>query len=211
MSTSLIITFILASVVAYLICGLNPAIVLSKLVYKKDIRNEGSGNPGFTNFKRVFGMKLAWLVFLLDFSKAIIIELIAGLIFSNLFGNEYRIPGISFTGIFAVLGHSFPIWYGFKGGKSFLVGLSTLFLIDWRVGLLGFAILCLFLFTTHFMSLSSLLCLIGSIPLLVIFHADWLTLVCFSICTLIIVIRHKENIKRLFTGKETKFFFGSKK
>lgn len=211
MSTSLIIILLVTSIAAYLICGLNPAIVLSKLVYKKDIRNEGSGNAGFTNFKRVFGMKFAWLVFLLDFSKAIVVELIAGVIFSKFFGAEYRIPGISFTGIFAVLGHSFPIWYGFRGGKSFLVGLSTLFLIDWRVGLLGFGILCLFLFTTHFMSLSSLLCLIGAIPLLLVFHADLSTMICFSIITLIIVIRHKENIKRLFTGKETKFYFGSKK
>lgn len=211
MSTSLIITLILTAIAAYLICGLNPAIVLSKLVYKKDIRNEGSGNPGFTNFKRVFGMKLAWLVFLLDSSKAIIVELIAGLIYSNLFDSDFRLTAIAFTGVFAVLGHSFPIWYGFKGGKSFLVGLSTLFLIDWRVGLLGFGILCLFLFTTHFMSLSSLLCLIGAIPLLILFHADLQTLICFSICTLIIVLRHKENIKRLFTGKETKFYFGSKK
>lgn len=106
-----------AAICAYLVAGWNPSITFSKAVYKKDIRTKGSGNPGFTNFKRCFGNKLAWIVFILDVSKATIVCII----FANLFERElgmYQL-GAVYTGIFAVLGHVYPVWYSFKGGKGF--------------------------------------------------------------------------------------------
>ena len=81
MKPETIIVFILAAIVPYLVCGLNPAIVISKLIYRQDIRELGSKNPGFTNFKRVFGGKYAWFVFLLDILKSFIVCLAAGFAF----------------------------------------------------------------------------------------------------------------------------------
>lgn len=202
--------FFIAAVSTYLICALNPAIVLSTIVYKEDIREKGSKNPGFTNFKRLYGMKLAWLVMILDVAKAIVPEIIFGLLFEKLLGN--RALGVAFTGVFALLGHSFPCWYGFKGGKGFLVLVGTLFVLHWPSGLIAFAVLVLFLFTLKYMSLATILCLIsGCISTWSFMYKNLPACIMFTCCTLFMIYRHKENIKRLFTGTEKKFSFSSKK
>ena len=77
-----VLIFVLTAVVSYFVAAVNPAILLSNLVYHRDIRKEGSGNPGFTNFHRVFGGKLSWLVFVLDIGKCVAVSLIAGLVFA---------------------------------------------------------------------------------------------------------------------------------
>ena len=113
--------YISAAICAYLIAGWNPAITLSRAVYKKDIREYGSGNAGFTNFKRNFGMRLAWVVLVLDLCKAAVVVSVFASLFERTLGLWQL--GAAYTGFIAVLGHAFPIWYGFKGGKGFLVGL----------------------------------------------------------------------------------------
>ncbi len=139
--------FIIAALSAYLISGLNPAIILSSLIYHEDIRKNpnGSGNPGFTNFKRCYGLKWAWLVMLLDISKAIVLELIFGWLFTIFVGENQRLLGIAWTGLFAMIGHAYPCWYKFKGGKAFLVCVTTLFLINWKAGLFAFILLSVLL------------------------------------------------------------------
>ena len=119
METKQIILLICAAVVPYLVCGINPAILLSSLMYHKDIRTLGSKNPGFTNFKRVFGGKYAWLVFTLDIGKAALVCALSGIAFSSQFG-LFQL-GAAYAGFFAMLGHCYPVWYGFNGGKGFLV------------------------------------------------------------------------------------------
>ena len=126
-----VLVWILAAVVGYLVAGINPAIVFSKLIYHQDIRTLGSGNPGFTNFKRVFGNKYAWFVFALDLLKSALVCFLFGLWFNALFG-WYQL-GVAYTAVFSVIGHAYPIYYGFKGGKGFLVCLSVLYLLDWRI------------------------------------------------------------------------------
>ncbi|MGN0563437.1 MAG: glycerol-3-phosphate acyltransferase, partial [Candidatus Heritagella sp.] len=101
-----IFLFAAAAVCAYLIGGLNPAIVFSRRIYKRDIRTCGSGNPGFTNFKRTFGNRLAWLVLVLDLTKAAAVAaLFAQLFAANGYGYQL---GASYTGLFAMLGHAYP-------------------------------------------------------------------------------------------------------
>lgn len=195
--------YISASLAAYLVAGWNPAITFSKAIYKKDIRTCGSGNPGFTNFRRSFGNKWAWLVLALDLSKAAVV---VGL-FANLFEQylgAYQL-GAAFTGLFALLGHAFPIWYGFKGGKGFLVSLSTVFVLDWRVGLIATLIMVVLLLTTKYMSLSTVTAMLPSPVFLLLFGTSTNAVLIITAIVLFVAIRHKENFKRLIAGTESKF------
>ena len=131
-----ILLYILSALTAYLVAGWNPAITFSRAIYKKDIRECGSGNPGFTNFKRSFGNRWAWFVLLLDLFKAAVVVGIFALLFEQYFG-MYQL-GAAYTGLFALLGHAFPIWYGFKGGKGFLVSLHREIAFFVPLGLEGF-------------------------------------------------------------------------
>lgn len=203
-----IFCFIVSAVFAYCVSGLNPAIIMSKAIYKKDIREYGSGNPGFTNFKRVFGNKYAWFVFALDILKGAVISVSAGLLFRQYVGS-WRF-GVAYAGIFALLGHAFPVFYGFKGGKGFLVCLSTLWFIDWRAGAIAAVVLTVLLLTVKYMSLSSMSALIVGAVFVAVFGAGWAVSLMYAVCVLFVVIRHRENIIRLIRGTESKFSFGKK-
>jgi len=202
--------FPLSAIVCFLISGLNPAIILSKLLYGKDIRECGSKNPGFTNFKRCFGMKTAIVVFIVDLAKAALCVSILSLFFDRLLGN-YQL-GAAFCGLFCMLGHSYPIWYSFKGGKGFLVYMSVIFFVDWRCGLIAFALLTVLLLTTKYMSLSAMLSVISTVISLAILDVTsyWVLILC-SMQAAFIVWRHRSNIMRLLSGTESKFSFKSKK
>lgn len=204
-----IFLFIAAAVTAYLVSGWNPAITFSKLIYKKDIRTCGSKNPGFTNFKRTFGNKWAWFVLALDLSKAAVVVVIYAILFGNHMG-MYQL-GAAYTAVFAVLGHAFPIWYGFKGGKGFLVSLSSVWVIDWRVGLIATVIMIVLLLTTKYMSLSTVVAMLCCPVMLAIFGSDIKVILIVTAIVLFMAIRHKENFKRLLKGTESRFELRSKK
>ena len=196
--------FISAAVVAYLIGGVNPAIVLSNRIYHQDIRQLGSGNPGFTNFKRVYGNRWAWFVFALDIAKAVVVVGFFSMLFRSVL--EMRQLGAAYTGFFAMIGHVFPIWYQFEGGKGFLVGAATIFLVDWRVGLIALAIMMVLLFFTKYMSLSVIIAALSCPIALASFgvHTPWTMVFCL-LSVMLMVLRHRGNIERLIKGTERKF------
>ena len=194
---------------AYLLGGLNTAIVFSKLIYHEDIRTRGSGNPGFTNFKRVYGGRFAWLVFAFDILKAVLPCLVFGWAFAACgYGRQ---TGIAFTCLFSVIGHCFPVWYCFRGGKGFLVAVTSAFFIDWRAGLVAAGVLVLLLLYPGFMSAASLSALTAGAAMLFVFGTELPAAVLFAVSTLIVILRHGENIKRLFSGTEDRFRLGRKK
>ena len=198
-----IFLYILAAICGYTIAGMNPAIAISKAIYHKDIRECGSGNPGFTNFKRTFGNKWAWWVLVLDLSKAaVIVGLFAWLLSGQ--GVDFQL-GAAYTGIFCMLGHAFPFQFQFKGGKGFLVCLSTMFVIDWRVGLIATGIMVVLLLTTKYMSLSTTLAMLICPILLIPFGASIPVILMATFCAVFMAVRHKENFIRLKNGKESKF------
>ena len=204
-----ILLYILAAVCGYLIAGMNPAIALSKAIYKKDIRECGSGNPGFTNFKRTFGNKWAWWVLVLDLSKAaVVVGLFAWFLSQQ--GVDFQL-GAAYTGIFCMLGHAFPFQFKFKGGKGFLVCLSTMYVIDWRVGLIATGIMVVLLLVTKYMSLSTTLAMLLCPILLIPFGASVPVILMALACAVFMAVRHKENFKRLIQGKESKFSLKGKK
>ncbi len=217
----------IAAVVSYLVAGVNPSILLSKLIYKEDIRTVGSKNPGFTNFKRLYGWKFAWLVLLIDVSKAVLPCLCFGLAFQAIgvvdptdfegtifTGNNFHL-GAAFAGIFAMLGHAYPVWYRFRGGKAFLVGATSVWFIDWRVGLICAGVFLFLLFTVQIMSISSMsagvTCPIA-VALIPRACAHPVVLVCCILAAILLIWRHKPNIIRLVKGTESKFkLFGKNK
>ena len=204
-----VILYILAAVCGYFIAGMNPAIVLSKAIYHKDIRECGSGNPGFTNFKRTFGNQWAWWVLILDLSKAaVVVGLFAWLLSRQ--GVDFQL-GAAYTGMFCMLGHVFPIQFKFKGGKGFLVCLSTMYVIDWRVGMIATGIMGVLLLITKYMSLSTTIAMLLCPILLVLFGASTPVVLMASFCTVFMAVRHKENFKRLIKGTESKFSLKGKK
>ena len=223
-----IAVWFIAAILSYLVAGVNPSILLSKLIYKEDIRTVGSKNPGFTNFKRLYGWKFAWLVLLIDVAKAALPCLAFGLAFravgvlntadyevgSMFTGNNFQL-GAAFAGIFAMLGHAYPVWYRFRGGKAFLVGATAVWFIDWRVGLICAGVFLFLLFTVQIMSISSmsagLICPFA-VAILPGACAHPVVLVCCALAAVLLIWRHKPNILRLIHGEETKFkLFGKSK
>ncbi len=198
-----ILLYIAAAVCTYLVAGINPAIVMSRLVYHKDIRTCGSGNPGFTNFKRTFGNKWAWWVLLSDLAKAAAPVAVFAWLFAYQ-GIGYQF-GAAYTGIFALLGHAYPVWHGFKGGKGFLVYMSVIWFIDWRAGLVALGIMLLLLLLTKYMSLSTVTAMLSCPVTLIVTEASISVILMCTACVLYIAVRHRANFQRLLAGTENKF------
>ncbi len=198
--------YIAAALVAYMVAGWNPAITFSKAIYKTDIRNCGSKNPGFTNFKRCFGNRWAWPVLAMDLLKAALVVILFAWLFESCMG-LYQL-GAVYTGLFAVLGHAYPIWYNFKGGKGFLVSLSTIWVADWRVGLIVTVIMILLLLTIKYMSLATVAATLCGPVLLLLFGASLYVALINMAMAVFVALRHRENFRRLKAGTESKFSLG---
>ena len=205
-----VLIYVLTAIVSYVVAAVNPAIVLSRLVYHGDIRKEGSGNPGFTNFHRVYGGKLSWLVFVLDIGKCVAVSLVAGLVFAPAYFST-RALGAAYAGVFALLGHTYPVFYRFKGGKGFLVTFALLWVLDWRAGLVATAVMLIVLPLSGFMSLSSILTLLSGGVTLCFTHTPLSALFLTFGAILLVIWRHRGNIARLIAGTEKKFSFRKKK
>jgi len=177
-----------------------------------DIREHGSGNAGFTNTTRVLGKDLGYLVFFLDTAKVIWAYVIASLIFEgggtftagfNDFPNGV-LPG-TYAGIGAILGHIFPFYLGFRGGKGIASSLALMFCIDLKVALITYIIGISIVLLTRYISLTSLVMLAVYPITLIVFKYDpevIILICCFSVLT---YIKHIPNIKRLLNGTESKF------
>ena len=189
---------------AYLLGGLNGAIIASKLFYRKDIREFGSGNPGLTNFYRVFGNSGALLVIAIDAIKALSSVLFAGWLFGLYF--EMKLLGRALAGLFVVLGHCFPLYHKFKGGKGIMAAGTVLLVLDWRVALVSWATFAIVLILTRYVSLASIVgSIVFPISVLLLNVGGVHEFVISALCALLLIVRHKANIKRLFRGEESKF------
>lgn len=195
-----------SAICSYLLGGVNGAIILSKLLYKQDIRDFGSNNPGFTNFKRVYGNSFAaWSVILIDVFKTALPVFLTALFMQNLFGMWQF--GAAFSGLFCIIGHCFPVWYQFRGGKGFMAGFAAIWFIDWRVAVAAMIIFFVLLAISRYMSFASCISSLSCPLFLLILGAPggfWVY-VCCTASALLIVIRHRENIRKLIHGTESKF------
>ncbi|MBR7073260.1 MAG: glycerol-3-phosphate acyltransferase, partial [Eubacterium sp.] len=155
------ILFLLAgAVLSYLIGCLNSSIIISHILKKDDVRNSGSGNAGATNMVRTYGKFYGVLSFALDFIKVVIAYLIISLIFSRLdpVGFEtYKYFFKVITGFFCFIGHIYPCFFGFRGGKGITVCAAVVCILDWRLFIIGTLLFFAVVFITKYISFSSIL------------------------------------------------------
>lgn len=199
------VSIALICVLGYLLGGINGAILLSKLVEKDDVRRHGSGNAGFTNFFRNYGKRTSLLVILIDAAKAAVSCLLGGWLLGK-YG--LRTEGMLLGGLAATLGHDFPAFLGFRGGKGIVCGFATALVTDWRVGLILFAVFALVYFLTHYVSLASVLCALGFFVSFWLFYPGRPFVLILSGClSALAIFLHRENIGRLVRGQERKTYF----
>lgn len=203
-----ILLLILTAVAAYILGGVNGAIIASRLLHHKDIRKFGSGNAGLTNYYRTFGGPGALVVIGVDVLKAVLATLIGGWLLGI---EDAAVVGKLFGGFCAILGHMFPVYYRFRGGKGVLSGVSMAFMVDWRVGLGCLVVFLIVVLFTRYVSLGSMLGALSCPVLLWIFGYDALEGVLGLLCALLIVIKHAENIVRLIGGTERRLEPGKNK
>ncbi len=199
------VSIALICVLGYLMGGINGAILLSKLVEKDDVRRHGSGNAGFTNFFRNYGKRTSLLVILIDAAKAAASCLLGGWLLGK-YG--LRTEGMLLGGLAATLGHDFPAFLGFRGGKGIVCGFAAALVTDWRVGLILLAVFALVYFLTHYVSLASVLCALGFFVSFWLFYPGRPFVLILSGClSALAIFLHRENIGRLVKGQERKTYF----
>lgn len=210
---------LLAAVVAYLLGSIPTAVWFGKTFYNVDVREYGSGNAGATNTFRVLGKKAGIIVLSFDILKGFTATSLAGLLiaFNIVSYDEFILYKIIFYqlifGLLAVLGHIFPIYVNFKGGKGVATLLGMMLAVNWQITLLCVLIFVLVLFSFKYVSLGSLLATL-SFPLLLFiprFKPDDPVLIVFGfLMFLIVTITHQKNINRLIHGEESKVSFRKK-
>ena len=199
------VSIALICVLGYLLGGINGAILLSKLVEKDDVRRHGSGNAGFTNFFRNYGKRTSLLVILIDAAKAAVSCLLGGWLLGKC---GLRTEGMLLGGLAATLGHDFPAFLGFRGGKGIVCGFATALVTEWRVGLILLAVFALVYFLTHYVSLASVLCALGLFVSFWLFYPGRPFVLILSGClSALAIFLHRENIGRLVRGQERKTYF----
>lgn len=205
-----VLGFIISMIVPYLLGSLNFAIIVSKKKFNDDVRSHGSGNGGLTNMLRTYGKRAAGLTLLGDVAKGLL---------AVAFG--YAMLGYQtafIAALFAMLGHMFPCYYKFRGGKGVLVSAACILMLDPLTFLIVMLIFVIIVVGTKFVSLGSIMSAIfyplilnrfaemrGNIALLSPIPA-----ITSIIVAVLVVFMHRENIKRLMAGKESKLSFKKK-
>jgi acyl phosphate:glycerol-3-phosphate acyltransferase len=197
---------------AYLIGAIPTAVWLGKAFYGIDVRNSGSGNPGATNTFRVLGKKAGIPVLIIDILKGYFAVMLAHLVFGSAINQDFVTLQL-FLGLAAVIGHIFPVYSGFKGGKGIATLLGVMLAINPMAA--GLAILA-FIITLLTFKMVSLASILGSVffalSILVFFHTFHTVMVPFSLLVVVMVIfTHQKNIERLLKKEESKVKLFKKK
>lgn len=207
---------ILIAIIAYLIGSINFSVILSKKMAGFDVRQKGSGNAGTTNMLRSVGKKAAAITLICDILKGVVSIGIAILV-GYLFNAQNKSILVQIAAIAVVIGHTFPIFFGFKGGKGVATSLGVLIMTNWQIGLICLAIAIIIIAITKMVSLGSCMAAIA-FPLLTYFAANIFEnayivkegssyFVYSIILAVIVLFNHRSNIKRIITGKENKLSF----
>ena len=206
---------ILFLLIAYLIGSFPSAVWLGRTFYNTDVREYGSGNAGTTNTFRILGVKAGIPVLIMDVLKGWIAVNLVSLISENQLFSDERVFEIKLVfGIAAVIGHLFPVYTGFRGGKGIATLLGLMLGIYWQAALCSSLVFVLSFLISKYVSLSSIVASIA-FPIIVVFvlplqNAN-LSLILFSVFVPILsLITHQKNIERLVRGEETKIRFGKK-
>lgn len=198
--------FAMAMIISYLLGSLSFSIIISKnFSQKKDIRSLGSNNAGFSNMLRSLGFFPALFTFIGDFMKGITAIYISSIIFENFdVFTKNKIFFLTFSCFFCCLGHMWPCFFKFKGGKGILTAWACIFFIDFRISLVLILIFLIVLALSKIISLSSI-CAAVSYPILVFIFEKNTCQYAFLIAlmlSLLIIFKHRTNIQRLIKNEE---------
>lgn len=202
MNWTVVLAVLGTAVVSYLLGGCNTSIIISKYFLRDDVRNHGSGNAGLTNFYRVFGVKKILFVILADVLKTVISVFLGAWLLDLTCG--LPMVGKLLGGLFCMVGHMFPIQFEFKGGKGVLAGGTMAIIVDWRIAAIVWGFFLLMVLCTRFVSLGSISAGV-TYPIAVgLLYQDITCTLLALVAGGLLVWRHKDNIKRLLRGEESK-------
>lgn len=204
--------YIIIAIIAYAIGSINFSVILSRKFAGFDVREKGSGNAGSTNMLRSVGKKAAALTLLCDVLKGVVAVLIA-VILGWIFRDSDKALLVQIAGVCVILGHTFPIFFEFKGGKGVATSLGVLLITNWQIGLICLVFALVLMVLTRMVSVGS----VGAailFPVLTLFiHNNYLVtegsgyLVYSIILALLVAFNHRENIQRILNGTEHKISF----
>lgn len=208
--------YVIMAIIAYLIGSVNFSVIFSKKFAGFDVREKGSGNAGSTNMLRSVGKKAAALTLICDVLKGVVAIVIA-IIVGNIIQDSNKELLLQIAGIAVVLGHTFPIFFQFKGGKGVATSLGILLMSNWQIGLICLVFALVLMALTRMVSLGSCAAAV-LFPVLTLFINDHYTvltegkpgstyLVYSIIMAVIVLFNHRSNIKRILNGTENKLSF----
>ena len=200
----------IVAIIAYLIGSINFSVILSKKMAGFDVREKGSGNAGTTNMLRSVGKKAAAITLVCDILKGVVSILIA-ILMNKIFPNSNGALLVQIAGVAVILGHTFPIFFKFKGGKGVATSLGVLIMSNWQIGLICLVFALILIILTQMVSVGSIAAAI-LYPVLTIFIPQNYILpgnyIIYSVVlAVIIVFNHRENVKRLLSGTENRISF----
>ncbi len=201
------VLYILVSIIAYFIGSVSFAVIFSRKFAGFDVRDKGSKGAGATNVLRTAGAKIALLTLVCDILKgiiAIVVAIIIGKIWTEIDMDILKY----LAGFFAILGHTFPIFFEFRGGKGVATALGVLVTLNWKIGLICLIFGLIIIVITKMVSVGSILSAI-LYPILTIFMADveFGAVIISILIALFVIFNHRENLKRIKNGTENKLNF----
>lgn len=209
--------YIIVGIIAYCLGSISFSVIISKKMAGFDVRKKGSKNAGSTNVLRTVGKKAALITLICDILKGVVAILIAVLL-GNIFNVNDKVLLIQIAGILVILGHTFPIFFGFKGGKGVATSLGILLITNWQIGLICLVFGIVLIALTRMVSLGAIAAAV-LFPILTLFIGENYYIVpsfsglgngyfIFSVILAVIVIfNHRTNIKRILNGSENKVSF----
>ena len=205
--------YIIIAIMAYAIGSINFSVIISKKIAGFDVREKGSGNAGTTNMLRSVGKKAALLTLICDTLKGVIAVLLA-LIIGKMFKNVDKALLVQIAGILVVVGHTFPIFFEFKGGKGVATSLGVLLMINWKIGLICLVFAVVIMAVSRIVSMGSIGAAILFPVLTLFFSTNFIVAVngikyfIFSLILAgIVVFNHRANVRRIMAGTENKLSF----
>ena len=210
------IVYIIMAIIAYCIGSINFSVIFSKKFAGFDVREKGSGNAGTTNMLRSVGKKAAALTLVCDVLKGVV-AIVISIILGNIIKDINRELLLQVAGVAVVLGHTFPLFFQFKGGKGVATSLGILLMSNWQIGLICLVFAIVLMALTRMVSLGSCAAAV-LFPVLTLFINDHYTvltegkqgnvyLIYSIILAVIVLYNHRSNIKRILNGTENKLSF----
>ena len=210
------VIYIIIAIISYLIGSINFSVILSKKIAGFDVREKGSGNAGSTNMLRSVGKGAAALTLICDILKGVVAIGIA-ILFGNMVQDSNKELLLQIAGIMVIVGHTYPVFFGFKGGKGVATSLGVLLLSNWQIGLICLVFALVMMALTRMVSLGSCTAAV-LFPVLTLFinqHYTVLTegksgnvyFIYSVILAAIVLFNHRENIKRIYQGTENRLSF----